>query len=676
MNSIILAVIGIIVLCVAILLVKKISGSKQQGPPTEQPVPAEEKQPLDQTVTEAQPEEPEGSAAPAEEEKQPEQPELVTALEEDVLESAAAAEVPEPLISAKDVPAADTAETEVEHLQEAEPAAEESAGTPPTAVEEPLVEQPAEAIIQEDAGEEAELPVAEVEEAPSLEPSPAAETIVEETETDEPVATSVVEEEAPAVHLKDAAPIAAEEPTVEEPIEAIIPEDAGEEAEPPVAEVEEEAPPLEAAPAALADHEVDKDEVAAQVAVEGIKLTLAQYAERLNEQEQQQREALQQAIADQQDRQRDRLQRELVVMNEKIALLDASYEEEIACYQATLQALEEVEGECAPEALAKARKELQAGNPEPAETLLADLGQRPGPAQGSGAYYSGRLAEGRFDLSLALQRYQKALENDPTNADYLKAAGMAARRLFKYDQAVQWLEQYVAACSGNEQISPVELAEAKRELAYTYVTSGRHSKAGPLYKEAMTSFAKHLGQNSEEMAISWFQIGELQESLGEYEKAVGLYKKALAILEACLGPDHPGLMDVLDKLAALCMELEMEKEAVPLYERLVAIRQQHLRPDHPQLAISLNNLAESYRLQRLYAEAEACYLQSLDIAEQTQGKNHPSVGAILQELAKLCSSQRKGEEAEAYQARATAIFEQAVAAEEQRSKNTSLSLDL
>ena len=84
----------------------------------------------------------------------------------------------------------------------------------------------------------------------------------------------------------------------------------------------------------------------------------------------------------------------------------------------------------------------------------------------------------------------------------------------------------------------------------------------------------------------------------------------------------------------------------------------------------------TYHANNYFEEAEACYLQSLSIAEQTQGKDHPSVAAILQELAKLCSNQRKNDEAEKYQARASALFEKAVAAEEKRSKNTSLSLDL
>jgi tetratricopeptide (TPR) repeat protein len=136
------------------------------------------------------------------------------------------------------------------------------------------------------------------------------------------------------------------------------------------------------------------------------------------------------------------------------------------------------------------------------------------------------------------------------------------------------------------------------------------------------------------------------------------------------------LAGILDKLAALCMELEMEKQAVPLYERLVRIREKALRPTHPQLVISLNNLAESYRLQGRYAEAEACYLKTLRINEEVQGSEHPSVAAILQELAKLCTSQRKPEEAKRYQERASAIFQKSVEAAEMKSGAESLTLEL
>ena len=194
--------------------------------------------------------------------------------------------------------------------------------------------------------------------------------------------------------------------------------------------------------------------------------------------------------------------------------------------------------------------------------------------------------------------------------------------------------------------------------------------------DLVSELAVRSMQSDPEMAVSWYQIGELQETLGEYDKAVALYKRALGILEKRRGLEHPVLASILDKLAALCMELEMEKEAVPLYERLLVIREKALRPTHPQLVMSLNNLAESYRLQGRYAEAEECYQKSLTINEAVHGKEHPSVAAVLQELAKLCNSQRKPEEATQYQRRAAAIFQKSVEASEQKSGGESLTLEL
>ncbi len=586
MNSIILAVIGIMVAVVAILLVKKVSNKKDAEP---LPTPADEQ------------------------DKQPQEP-----IEE--------ADV-NPEKNDQDISAHRDIEVETEDATLPEMMAEDT--TPEQEIKLQLDADEQEPTIPD----EVESEVIDATDKPEQEVEPALDLIEpEEPESAEP--TPSVQESAPA-------------PVVEKELQ----------------ELEEVAP-------------IDAEEIAAQVSVAKIKLTLEQYAKRLNQLEEQQHAALQQAITTQQDQKRDTLQRELVLMNEKLALLDESYQEELSCYGNVLQALEKLEASLGQETVAQAKSDLVAGIPETAESLLAGLINAPGSSKGVGAFYSGRLAESRVDLLTALQRYKTALQEDSGNPDYLYAAGLTARRLFKYNEAVNWLEQYVSICTLNNQDDPVLLAQAKRELAYTYVTSGQHKKAGPMYKEAMTGFAKHLGQESPEMATSWFQIGELQETLGEYDKAVALYKKALAILEKRQGKDHPMLTGLLDKLAALCMELEMERESVPLYERLVAIRKKTLRPTHPLLAISLNNLAESYRLQRQYPEAEACYQESLSIAEQTQGKDHPSVGAILQELAKLCSNQRKNDEAERYQTRATAIFEKAVAAEDKRSKNTSLSLDL
>lgn len=407
-----------------------------------------------------------------------------------------------------------------------------------------------------------------------------------------------------------------------------------------------------------------------------VRLSLEAYASRLNALEERQRAALAQAIEQQDDKRRDQLQRELVIMNDKLALLADSYVDEMACYQQILDALVRLRHENGEPELTAAIDQLQVGEPAAAEAYLAHLSGQSHPLAAQAAHFSGQLAECRVDLQQAMERYRLAVAKEPGNPRHLQSAGRTARCLYKYKEAVPWLESFVQLSKESSATDPLALALAQRELAYTYVLSGQYQKAGPLYKESMTSLAKQLGQDHVEMAVSWRQIGEYQETLGEYDKAVALYKKALDILEKKRGREHPALTGILAKLAALCMELEMEKQAVPLYERLVRIQEKTLRPTHPQLVISLNNLAESYRLQGQYAEAEACYRKSLAINEAVHGKEHPSVAAILQELAKLCTNQRKSEEAQHYQQRAAAIFQQSVEAAEKQQGKEALTLEL
>jgi tetratricopeptide (TPR) repeat protein len=169
----------------------------------------------------------------------------------------------------------------------------------------------------------------------------------------------------------------------------------------------------------------------------------------------------------------------------------------------------------------------------------------------------------------------------------------------------------MSASVGNRVQDPLTLALAQRELAYTLCSVGSIRRLGPCIRRPCRSWRR----NSARSILKWLPAGirsvNFRRPWAEYDKAVSLYRKSLAILEHTKGREHPALAVLLDKLAALCMELEMEKEAVPLYERLVRIREQALRPTHPQLALSLNNLAESYRLQGQYVEAEACYQKSL-----------------------------------------------------------------
>jgi tetratricopeptide (TPR) repeat protein len=405
-------------------------------------------------------------------------------------------------------------------------------------------------------------------------------------------------------------------------------------------------------PVAEPESEPERDEAA------GLAFTEASYTAWLSALDVERRGRLAQVAG--QESKRSDIQRELVVINDRLARLSESFKAEVALRAAALSTLDQFRDQVGRSTWQAARQALQQGDCRLAEALFDGQIDSDGPGDGEAAFMSGQLAESRVAMRKAMKRYEQAVTLDQDNPQYLRAAGVMARRLYRYREAVHWLTALVRRLREADAEVSVDTALAMRELAYTYVVSGQYKKAGPLYKQAMTVLARHLGPEHPEMALSWFQIGELQETLGEYDKAIALFKKTLRLLEGAWGEKHQGLAPVLDKLAGLCVELDLEAESVPLYERLVALRQETLPSTHPLLAITLNALAESYRLQGQYAKAEACYRRSLKITEIINGADHPTVAAILQELAKLCRQQHKTQEADLLQEQAMEIFEQAM----------------
>ena len=224
-------------------------------------------------------------------------------------------------------------------------------------------------------------------------------------------------------------------------------------------------------------------------------LTIEAYSARLNLLEEKQRALLTQAMQRRDDKQRDLLQRELVLMNDKLALLADSYAAEMACYQQILAALERLQGDDDGVELAAAQQALREGEPQAAEALFARLSEQPHPSAAQAAFHSGQLAECRVDLEKALHLYRRAMELEPENPQFLQAAGKTARTIYRYKEALAWLESLVQLSREKKDMEPVDQALAQGELAYTYVLSGQHQKAGPLYKESMTTLAKILGQD-------------------------------------------------------------------------------------------------------------------------------------------------------------------------------------
>ncbi len=383
-----------------------------------------------------------------------------------------------------------------------------------------------------------------------------------------------------------------------------------------------------------------------------ITLSLDLYEQRLMDYREERLRHLTRAMEEDNEAQREQLQAELVVITESLNFLEISYEQELACRKQALEALDLMD--LNSQEYEQARRSIEVGDTAVAGQVLDDVAVRNTSQGALAAYLSGRLAECRVDLNRAMDRYEQAVTLDDTTPDYLRTASALARRLYRHKKALAWSHRLVELLEAEGE-DTVELALARRDLAYTSALVGQHKQAGSLYKQAMVSLAKLKGGDDPELGICWLQIGKLQEALGRYEKAEDGYVKALAIVEKVDG--HVALGEILEKLAGLYMELEREKEAIPLLERLCAVKEQSTNPDRASLIMAYNNLAEACRICGRYAQAEENYLRSLAITEDLRGSDHPAVGSILQELGQLCERQGKKDEAERYRQRASTIFQ-------------------
>jgi hypothetical protein len=155
-------------------------------------------------------------------------------------------------------------------------------------------------------------------------------------------------------------------------------------------------------------------------------------------------------------------------------------------------------------------------------------------------------------------------------------------------------------------------------------------------------------------------LGKLKHRQGDRERAQGFLERALAVREEALGPDHYGVVQGLNDLAALHYAYGNLAEARDLYERALAIAEKQLAPDHADLALALYNLSRAYFKSGDHLRAEPLLTRLLEIKERTLGPEHTDIAAILTALSRVRSMAGRHDEAEEMARRALAIRERAL----------------
>lgn len=214
------------------------------------------------------------------------------------------------------------------------------------------------------------------------------------------------------------------------------------------------------------------------------------------------------------------------------------------------------------------------------------------------------IAAGHDDMPLAHTLIEEALQLNPSDPNYLRAAAGIAFATREYDIAETHLLKLLELARSTPETEQGKIATVLDELSMIYLAQDR-----PL----------------------------------EAENAL---KQGLQIREQALGEKHPSLAGTLSHLAGFAMTAGRFQEAEQLLQRTLHILENSLGTDHSETAMALHNLADLYSNQQRFPEAENYYRQAATIWKVIPAEQRLELTAALNELGSFYLSERRLNEAQ------------------------------
>ena len=145
------------------------------------------------------------------------------------------------------------------------------------------------------------------------------------------------------------------------------------------------------------------------------------------------------------------------------------------------------------------------------------------------------------------------------------------------------------------------------------------------YHRALAVAIAQEGENGENVAGSYNNIGGVYDSQGDYVKALEMYQQSLKIYLAIFGETHPNVATSYNNIGVVYDFQGDYVKALEMYQQSLKIDLAIFGETHPDVARNYNNIGGVYDSQGDYAKALEMYQQSLKIYLSIFGENHPAV---------------------------------------------------
>jgi tetratricopeptide (TPR) repeat protein len=232
-------------------------------------------------------------------------------------------------------------------------------------------------------------------------------------------------------------------------------------------------------------------------------------------------------------------------------------------------------------------------------------------------------------------------------ADALAGEGRASEAEPLYRQALDTRQKLLG------QTDP-DTVDCMEGLTLALMAQDRYGEAEPLMRQAWTISTTTLKSDDPRLARAENILARLLRDRGYFADAEPHFRRALAIRQAALGPASPDTASSLNNLGLLLWSEGRFDEAEPLMRQALDARAAALGAGAADTALSLNGLALVLHSEGRYAEAEPLYRRALAVSEAAQGPSNPTAALILSDLGGLLSDQGRP-------ADATPLFRRAVA---------------
>ncbi len=249
------------------------------------------------------------------------------------------------------------------------------------------------------------------------------------------------------------------------------------------------------------------------------------------------------------------------------------------------------------------------------------------------------------DFAMASDALRMISSTDPfVQAVVLSISGKISLTKGRFDLAKDDLESALGLYKSINQESSPEAIQCLASLASYYVATGKYNQAEEFETAALQLKLKVKGENSEEVAASYNNLGLIYLA-SDPDKAIEYYEKALSTYQKIHNEYHPKMAIANTNLGIAYNQLKLFGDAINYFEAAKKIWEKIYPNGHPNQSIVLRNLGRAYALQKNQKVATDYYSQAIAIYQKAYGNKHPDLAGTYNELGSIYLGQANYDDA-------------------------------